>query len=196
MLSKYKFIIYRYGALENFGFSSSMYNSSSPHFWAKDMGQNVMLLGNILSEHSWGHLAPLHLLIKFFILNLVHHQIFFHLALFPPHYLLLTHAQFTILYIYIYSHLYYFFSPHWIFEKKKTTYLLLLCLHYKWTNKCKSFTFTWFYKAQNKFSWFYNYTNGCGWNFLHYKQGVNKFQFSFTLTRRVCLKPYIHPTMV
>jgi hypothetical protein len=44
------------------------------HFWAKDIGQIVVLLENILGVYVWLHVAPCHCLSKISILNLLHHH--------------------------------------------------------------------------------------------------------------------------
>ncbi len=45
------------------------------HFWTKDMGQIVMLLGNILGAHSWMLVASPHFLNLIYIPNFVHHHV-------------------------------------------------------------------------------------------------------------------------
>ncbi len=57
-------------------FSTCICNTS-PHFWAKDMKQIVLLLRNLLDACSWVHVAPPHSLSWISILNFVHQHFWF-----------------------------------------------------------------------------------------------------------------------
>jgi hypothetical protein len=60
--------------------SASLYpkyiSNTSPNFWPKDMGQTIMLLGNIFVAHFWSHIGcmlPTSLIeFNFKIVNFVH----------------------------------------------------------------------------------------------------------------------------